>query len=458
MLESDRDVLMMKRSMNLSIALLILVLIIGCSSGDNGNEAAEPLPIEHGSAGETFVPTQSATVPPAESEANEPEQTNTASPPPADEVDEVSAMMSRMTLEEKIGQLLMVGVEGTTMDQTAERLIREQHAGGVIFYQSNFKKTGDAVKLVNDLKAANKTGAAPLLLAVDQEGGKINRLPADFETIPDSRTVGKSNDASMAKALGGLLADELRVMGLNLNLAPVLDIDSNPKNPVIGVRSFGNNPELVAKMGVAEMQGLQEAGIIAAVKHFPGHGDTSVDSHRELPVVIKTLDQLQKFEWVPFRSAIEGGADVVMAAHILFPRIDNEVPASLSRIIIGEQLRGTLGFDGVVITDEMTMGAIANNYGVVNGSLQAILAGSDIVMVAHDYAKMRSVYDKLLKSAKDGTLSEERIDESVRRILSLKLKYAISDEPTPIPTAADLPNAQIREWKSRLSQATSAQK
>ncbi|MBO9596267.1 MAG: beta-N-acetylhexosaminidase [Cohnella sp.] len=367
-------------------------------------------------------------------------------------------MLSRMTLEEKIGQMIMIGVEGTTMDQTAERLIRESHAGGVIFYQSNFKQLGAAVKLVNDLKTANAKGAAPLLLAVDQEGGKINRMPADFEAIPDSQTVGKSNDASMAKALGGLLADELRAMGLNLNFAPVLDINSNPKNPVIGVRSFGNNPDLVAKMGVAEMQGLQEAGVIAAVKHFPGHGDTSVDSHRELPVVGKSLEELQKFEWVPFRSAIEGGAEVVMAAHILFPRIDNETPASLSKVIIGDQLRGTLGFNGVVITDEMTMGAIANNYGIVNGSLKAILAGSDIVMVAHDYAKMQSVFSKLLKSAKDGTLPKARIDESVRRILSLKLKYAISDEPTPIPTAADLPNAQIREWKTRLDQATAAPK
>lgn len=455
MLETDRDVLTMRRHIAWIVTLLTLVIVIGCSSGDNGNEAAEPLPIEHGETG-TEVPSVSA--PPAESEANEPEPSNAASPPPAGEVDEVSAMLSRMTVEEKIGQMLMIGVDGTSMDQTAERLIKDRHVGGVIFYQDNLKSIGDAVKLVNDLKAANDKGAAPLLLAVDQEGGKINRMPADFEAIPDSLTVGKSNDASLAKALGGLLADELRVMGLNLNFAPVLDINSNPKNPVIGVRSFGNSPEIVAKMGVAEMQGLQEAGVIAGVKHFPGHGDTSVDSHRELPVVRKSLEELQKFEWVPFQSAIEGGADVVMAAHILFPRIDNEVPASLSKIVIGDQLRGTLGFDGVVITDEMTMGAIANNYGIVNGSLKAILAGSDIVIVAHDYSKMQSVYDKLLKSAKDGTLSEQRIDESVRRILSLKLKYALSDEPTPIPTAADLPNAQIREWKTRLSQATAGQK
>ncbi len=448
----------MKRYIPWFITMLTLVAVIGCSSGNNGNEAAEPPPIETNSPGGTETPAPPASTPPTESQANEPEPTNSASPPPAGETDEVSAMLSRMSLEEKIGQMIMVGVEGTSMDQTAERLIKDRHIGGVIFYKANFSTISDSVKLVNDLKAANRKGAAPLLLAVDQEGGKIDRMPADFETVPDSRTVGKSNDASLAKALGGLLAAELRAMGLNLDFAPVLDINSNPNNPVIGVRSFGNNAEIVAKMGVAEMQGLQEGGIIAAVKHFPGHGDTSVDSHRELPVVNKKLEELRKFEWVPFRSAIESGVDVVMAAHILFPRIDNEVPASLSKIIIGDQLRGTLGYDGVVITDEMTMGAIANHYGIVNGSLQAIQAGSDIVMVAHEYSKMQSVYDKLLKSAQDGTLSERRIDESVRRILSLKLKYALSDDPTPIPTAADLPNAQIREWSTKLSQATAAQK
>lgn len=363
-------------------------------------------------------------------------------------------MLSRMTLEEKIGQMIMIGTEGTTLDKTAEKLIKDRHVGGVILYRDNMPSVGESVKLINALKAANSGNAAPLLLGVDQEGGKVDRMPADFESIPDSQAVGRSNDPSLAKELGGLLADELHALGFNLNFAPVLDINSNPNNPIIGVRSFGDNEELVAKMGVAEMQGLQEKGIISAVKHFPGHGDTSVDSHRALPVVNKTLEQLRKFEWVPFGTAIDKGADVVMVAHILFPKIDDQAPASFSKIIIGEQLRGTLGFDGVVITDEMTMGAIMNNYGVVNASLRSVLAGSDIIMVAHEYTKMQAVYDKLLKSARDGTLSEQRIDESVRRILTLKLKYGLSDEPTPIPTASSLPNAQIREWKTRLSQAT----
>lgn len=458
MLLSDREVLMVKGKATLFGALLMLAMMIGCSSDNNDNEAAEPLPIEQESAAGTNAPMQSASAAHTETAISGPEPTSLPSSPPASKVDELSSILSRMTLEEKIGQMIMIGVEGKTMDQTAERLIKERHVGGVIFYQSNLNSIAEAVKLINDLKAANRTNETPLFLAVDQEGGKINRMPADFEKIPDSRTVGKSNDASMAKALGGLLADELRAIGLNLNFAPVLDIDSNPKNPVIGVRSFGNNAELVAKMGAAEMQGLQESGIIAAVKHFPGHGDTSVDSHRALPVVLKTTDQLEKFEWVPFRSAIEGGTDAVMVAHILFPRIDNKAPSSFSKTIIGEHLRGKLGFDGVVFTDEMTMGAIANKYGVVNASLRSILAGSDIVMVAHDYKKMQAVYDRLLKTAKEGTLSEARIDESVRRILALKLKYPLSDDPTPIPTAEDLPNEQIREWTTKLKQATASSK
>ncbi|MFC5532218.1 beta-N-acetylhexosaminidase [Cohnella yongneupensis] len=433
--------------------LMLLLFASGCSGGNNGNEPAAPLPIDQGTATETSAPTPTATVIPSTAPVETPTPTPTPTPSESAEVDEVSAIMAKMTLEEKVGQMLMIGVDGTTLDRTAEKLIKNSHAGGVIVYADNLQRLDESVKLINAIKAANKDNAAPLLLGVDQEGQKVSRLPKDFEGIPDSATVGKSGDAEIAKSLGGLLAEELRVMGLNLDFAPVLDINSNPHNPIIGVRSFGNNAELVAKMGVAEMNGLQESGVIAAVKHFPGHGDTSVDSHLSLPVVRKTLEQLQQQEWIPFQSAINNGAEIVMVAHILFPLIDNKAPASFSKVIISDQLRGELGFNGVVITDEMTMGAIVNHFGTVNAALKSVDAGSDILMVAHDYVKMQSVYDELLKSVKSGKVKESRIDESVRRILTLKLKYGLSDAPTPIPTAADIPNAQIREWKSALQKA-----
>ncbi|MFD0671975.1 beta-N-acetylhexosaminidase [Cohnella sp. GCM10027633] len=438
------------RSRNIILLGALTALIAfagGCSNGNNGNAPADPPPIGTETAVATPSPTSSS------SGTTAPEETPTPSPSSSPESDPVSALMADMTLEEKIGQMITIGIDGTTLDETASSLIKDRHIGGVIFYKENIDGLSASVKLINALKAANADNDAPLLLGVDQEGGKVSRLPEDFEKIPDNASVGKSGNADLAQEMGGLLAAEVRTMGFNVNFAPVLDVNSNPNNPVIGVRSFGADAELVAEMGVAEMRGMQDGGVITAVKHFPGHGDTSVDSHLTLPVVRKTLDQLRQMEWVPFKAAIDEGADMVMVAHILFPRIDNDAPASFSKVIIGDQLRGTLGFDGVVITDEMTMGAIANHFGIVNASLKSVEAGSDILMIAHGYDKMRSVYDQLLKAVKDGRIKESRIDESVRRILTLKLKYELSDDPTPIPSAADLPNERIREWKKKLAAA-----
>ncbi|WP_372663174.1 beta-N-acetylhexosaminidase [Cohnella sp.] len=351
-----------------------------------------------------------------------------------------------MTLEQKIGQMILAGIDGTSIDQATRTIIAKQHIGGIILYKDNFSDLSGSVKLVNELKKANKGNPAPLFISVDQEGGKVSRLPKDFVAIPDNAKVGRTDDADLAKEMGALLAQEVRIMGFNVDFAPVLDINSNPKNPVIGTRSFGNNAKLVTKMGIAEMNGLREGGTISVVKHFPGHGDTSVDSHLDLPIVRKTTEQLEQLEWIPFRAAIKENADAVMVAHILFPLIDPDAPASLSKVIIGQQLRGTLGYDGVVITDDMTMGAIAKNYGIEDAAIRSVEAGSDILLIAHGYDTEKKVYNKLLQSVKSGQMRESRIDESVYRILSLKRKYELSDQPVPIPSSIDALNDDIRNW------------
>lgn len=355
-----------------------------------------------------------------------------------------------MTLEQKVGQMIIAGIDGTRMDQAAKDMIAEQHIGGIILYRDNFSDLAGSVKLVNDLKKANNGNPAPLFLSVDQEGGKVSRLPADFEEIPDNKSVGTRRNPELAEEMGALLAREVKLMGLNVNFAPVLDINSNLKNPVIGRRSFGADADLVTKMGLAEMKGLSEGGVVSVVKHFPGHGDTSVDSHLDLPILYKATEQLEAFEWIPFKAAIDEGVDAVMVAHILFPVIDSSAPASMSKVIIGEQLRGTLGYDGVVITDDLTMGAVAKSYGIPNAAVASVQAGTDILLVAHGYDTTKKVYDKLLQSVRDGSIKESRIDESVRRILTLKQKYNLSDEPVAIPTAADLPNDDIIKWKKKL--------
>jgi beta-N-acetylhexosaminidase len=212
-----------------------------------------------------------------------------------------------------------------------------------------------------------------------------------------------------------------------MNFAPILDINSNPKNPVIGDRAFGIEPEVVTSLGIATMKGIQSQNIASVVKHFPGHGDTSVDSHVGLPIVYNDLDRLKSFELVPFSEAVKDGADAVMIAHILLPKIDAENPASLSRTFITDILRGDLGFDGVVITDDMTMGAIAKKYNIGDAAVKSFNAGSDIILVCHDYYRQTAVIDALIKAAKTGNIKEETIDSSVYRILKLKQKYGIAD-------------------------------
>ncbi|MCD9024397.1 beta-N-acetylhexosaminidase [Cohnella sp. NL03-T5] len=366
------------------------------------------------------------------------------------DTDEITRIINDMTLEEKVGQMILAGIDGTSINQATKKMIANQHVGGIIMYKNNFSDIRGSVQLVNDLKKANKNNPVPLFMSVDQEGGKVSRLPKDFVAIPDNAKVGRSGEAELAKEMGSLISKELRIMGFNVDFAPVLDINSNPNNPVIGNRSFGNNAKLVTKMGIAEMNGLRDGGTIAVVKHFPGHGDTSVDSHLDLPVVRKTTEQLEAMEWIPFRAAVEAKADAVMVAHILFPLIDDKAPASFSKVIIGEQLRGTLGYNGVVITDDMTMGAIAKNYGIEDAAVLSVDAGSDILLIAHGYDTEKKVYDRLLQSVKSGKIQESRIDESVRRILALKLKYKLSDKPVPTPKLADLPNEAIRHWLDKL--------
>ncbi len=423
---------------------LILIFAMGCGLGSRDKENESALP---STPTVTDSPTPSASVTPTDSVSS---PSSPVASSTSEEEDEIGALIGQMTLEQKIGQMILAGIDGTAMDSSMKKMIAEQHVGGIILYKNNFSDLAGSVRLVNGLKKANHGNPAPLFMSVDQEGGKVSRLPKDFVAMPDAAKVGRTDNAELAKEMGNLLSKEMKLMGFNVDFAPVLDINSNPNNPVIGSRSFGNDAKVVTKMGIAAMNGLRNGGTIAVVKHFPGHGDTSVDSHLDLPVVNKTTEQLEQMEWVPFQAAIKDEADAVMVAHILFPKIDPEAPASFSKVIIGEQLRGTLDYDGVVITDDMTMGAIADHYGIEDAAVLSVEAGTDIILVAHGYDVEKRVYDKLLDAVSSGRIDEDRIDESVRRILNLKLKYKLSDTPVAVPTVDDLPNDAIRQWLNKL--------
>jgi beta-N-acetylhexosaminidase len=356
----------------------------------------------------------------------------------------VRQQLAAMTLDEKLGEMIIAGIAGSTASEQTKRMIVRQHVGGIIFYKENVTDPNGVVTYVKQLKSWNKDNEAPLLVSVDEEGGRVSRLPG-LAPLPSGREVGQAGSTSYAAEIGGFLGDASSSMGFNMDFAPVLDINSNPKNPVIGDRSFGATSKLVTAMGMNVMKGIASAGVIPVVKHFPGHGDTSVDSHLELPIVKKSLEQLQAFEWLPFKEAIKEGADAVMIAHILFPKLDANYPASLSKVVITDELRGTLGFKGVILTDDLTMGAIAKNYGMGEAAVRTIKAGSDILLVAHGYDNVDKILAALKKSIKNGDITEGRIDESVTRILQLKEKYQLTDaisKETPNLTRL---NASIRK-------------
>ncbi|SDN60445.1 beta-N-acetylhexosaminidase [Paenibacillus sp. yr247] len=349
-----------------------------------------------------------------------------------------------MTLEEKLGQMIITGIDEYSMNVHARELIETYHVGGIILYKPNVKNTSQLVGLVNELKETNAVNKLPLWLGVDEEGGRVTRLPDEITKTPTSKEVGKTGSTKLAYNIGHLLGKELNAYGLNMDFAPDLDVNSNPNNPVIGDRSFGSNASIVSSFGIPMMNGLQDQQVVPVVKHFPGHGDTSVDSHIGLPIVQNDLARLRKLELIPFAEAIKHQADAIMVAHILLPKIDANNPASMSRKIMTDLLRKEMGFQGLIMTDDMTMGAIIKNYDLGESAVKSVLAGANIVMVGHDYEKTIKVITALREAVKSGRIPMETIDQSVRQVMKVKQKYQLDDHPIKVPDINKL-NAEVRD-------------
>lgn len=410
-----------------SIVIIVIILMIGYSNKSNihlvdSNKYSEEISKEHNEHREEFI--------------EEPE-------------DEIKLKLEEMTLDEKIGQLVLVGMDGYELNDNITTLIESYNVGGVILYGKNIKDSSQLISLINSLKKNNLSNKAPLFVSVDEEGGSVSRLPKEIKKLPTSRSIGETLDTNIAFETGRLIGQALNSFGYNMNYAPVLDIDSNPLNPVIGNRSYGQTADIVSSMGMAALKGIKSEGIIPVIKHFPGHGDTSVDSHIGLPVVNHDIKRLNSFEIIPFKNAIDNGADVVMVAHILLPQIDNKYPASMSDIIIADILRKDLGFGGVVITDDITMGAIEKNYNIGDAAVRSIVAGTDIILVGHNYNMQIEVLNSLKNAANSGIISMDRIDESVYRILNLKAKYELNNDIIDNMDLKDI-NQNISEILSKI--------
>lgn len=338
-----------------------------------------------------------------------------------EEKEPIDDKINSMTLDEKIGQMIITGFNGSEYNDDMDRLINEYKVGGVILFARNIEDSNQMIDLTRALQENNNN--LPLFISIDEEGGRVSRLPDDVEKFPSAFTIGLINDQQTAYENGKEIGYTLKRLGINLDYAPVLDIYSNENNTVIGDRAFSKEESIVSTMGIATMEGIEDADIIPVVKHFPGHGDTEVDSHYGLPIVYKTLEELRNFEFIPFVKAIESGCDVIMVSHIILNEVDSSNPASLSKIVISDLLRKDLEFDKVVITDDMSMGAITSIMSIEEACIKSIEAGCDILLLGNAYEEIEQVINSIKLKLYNGEISEEHINKSVNRILELKKKY-----------------------------------
>ncbi|MCK9525899.1 MAG: beta-N-acetylhexosaminidase [Limnochordia bacterium] len=328
-----------------------------------------------------------------------------------------------LSLEAKIGQLLMFGFTGTTVSPHIKKFIVEHNLGGVIHFARNVQDPRQLAQLNQEFQALAKQSpsGSELFLAVDQEGGTVARLTKGVTVLPSAMALGASASAETTEKVCEMAGLELRATGINMNLAPVVDVNNNPLNPVIGVRSFGENPADVAKLGGAAIRGYQRY-VAAVAKHFPGHGDTDLDSHLALPVIRHSRKRLDQVELVPFKEAIAQGVTGIMTAHVVFPAIEDTpgLPSTLSYQVLNKLLREELGFAGLIMTDCMEMAAIKETYGTVEAAVMAIEAGADMVLISQTEKLQNEALTALVAAVKTGRISEARIDESLGRIRRAK--------------------------------------
>jgi beta-N-acetylhexosaminidase len=334
-----------------------------------------------------------------------------------------------MTLDSQIAGLFCVGFDGKSPSPEVRELVR-RGAYGVVLFGRNVEDAEQVASLVAELKRA---AGRPLLVCIDQEGGRVARLraPQGFTELPPMRALGDAGDEVLAREAGLLLGSELRAVGIDQDFAPVVDVDTNPANPVIGDRSLSRDPEVVARLGAALAQGLQAAGVAACAKHFPGHGDTSLDSHLELPSLPHPLERLERVELVPFRALARAGVASVMTAHVVFDALDPERPATLSPPVM-RLLREQAGFGGCAISDDLEMKAVADHFPLEEAAPGAVLAGVDALLVCHAAEVQHRAIDLVRTAVEKGRIPRDRLAEARGRVLGL-LRYA---GPPPDPAIA----------------------
>ena len=342
-----------------------------------------------------------------------------------------------------IGRLFIVGIPGTGLDAATRQTLEALGPGGVILFRRNVGTVEELRELTRQLHALP---SCPLV-CIDHEGGRVLRVDEPFTRFPPAAAVGRSGRPEIAYRVGRAMAAELASVGIDLNFAPVLDVHSNPANPVIGDRSFAPDPTLAAAMGVALMRGLLDDGVLPCGKHFPGHGDTETDSHLELPVVRRSRAELEATELVPFRAAIAAGIPLLMTAHVVYPALDPDVPATISRRVLHQLLRIEMGFDGVIASDDLEMRAITDGRTIGDAAVASLRAGADVLLVCQDLARAVAAVGAVEAAVRQGGLAAGAIVDALARMARLRSMRRMSEM-----TACELPNPAHRQLLQEIGQ------
>ena len=316
--------------------------------------------------------------------------------------------------------MFISGFEGTSLNSRTEQLISEQGIGGLILFERNFENPKQLKSLIEDLQSLTAPNSPPLFISVDQEGGRVTRLKNNFTQFPPMCCLGKAGSDDLAYRFGMAMGKEMRAVGINMDYAPVLDVHSNPENPIIGKRAISSDPDVVARLGCKIIQGFQDAGTVPVGKHFPGHGDTSQDSHLILPRVERNKESLEQIELVPFSKAFQKGLDVIMTAHVVYPAWDKNSAATFSKPILRDLLRKKMHFEGLVISDDLEMQAVTQTPEEIPAL--AINAGIDLFLICHDLSKVTKLQDTLINEIEIGKISHDNLNQSLNRIMKAKQK------------------------------------
>ena len=343
-----------------------------------------------------------------------------------------------VNISQKAGQLLFIGLKDTSLTPEEKKFITQNNIGGVVLFGRNINTLEELLNLTSELHSlkAQRADKSPLFVGIDMEGGRVARLKDPFTIWPPLKKVGNLDSASTAFEMAENMGQELKAAGINVNFAPSVDVLTNPKNEVIGDRSIGSDPELVAKLSSALVRGYIKSGIIPCPKHFPGHGDTLLDSHHDLPIQNETdLETLKSRELIPFRRALRARAEMVMTAHILFPKIDAEWPATLSKIIVTDLLRNDFRFKDLIITDDLDMKALRNKYSVDTIAIRALQAGNDMLLYCNEPESHVAGLEAINKAIADNKIPQSRIEESYQKVLNVKKKDLSSFTTLPLDEA-----------------------